>query len=316
MGGQTRYKIIRVWGFGDVTEKPKSSVTDPNKVWYQLHNKTGGFINYGKDGIQRLDYVVSTAEKLGLKLVLPFVNNWPDLGGMSVYSSMYGSKSNFYQNTKSQEVYKDYIKVLVTRYRNSSAIFSWQLCNEPRCPGCETSVITKWAGDISKYIKSLDPHHMVTMGDEGWLGETSGYVDMDGTKTLAYMSHDGVDFYANLNISTLDYGVFHLYPNLWGYSYNWGNHWIRQHSDIGLKVRVHRTAEQQATALQSYIVKGKYTKQQFVDAGTLTALDGTKLTVTTTDNAIFVNGIQVIDVNISATNGVIHMLNGLWSSAQ
>jgi len=76
------------------------------------------------------------------------------------------------------------------------------------------------------------------------------------------------------------------------------------------------TAEQQANALRSYIVEGKYTSKQVVDAGTLTALDGTKLTVTTDNNAAYVNGVQVIDVNIAATNGVIHMLNGLWSSTQ
>jgi len=75
------------------------------------------------------------------------------------------------------------------------------------------------------------------------------------------------------------------------------------------------TTEEQANTLRSYIVEGKYTSKQVLDAGTLTALDGTKLTVTTDNNAIFVNGVQVIDVNISATNGVIHMLNGLWSSA-
>ncbi|MEO8391674.1 MAG: DUF4397 domain-containing protein [Chloroflexota bacterium] len=76
------------------------------------------------------------------------------------------------------------------------------------------------------------------------------------------------------------------------------------------------TTVQKAAALQSYIVKGKYTSKQVLDTGMLTALDGTKLTVTTSDNAIFVNGVQVIDVNIAATNGVIHMLNGLWSPAQ
>ena len=37
---------------------------------------------------------------------------------------------------------------------------------------------------------------------------------------------EGVDFVANLKIPTLDYGVFHLYPNSWGYNYTWGSEWI------------------------------------------------------------------------------------------
>jgi hypothetical protein len=75
------------------------------------------------------------------------------------------------------------------------------------------------------------------------------------------------------------------------------------------------TAEQQAEALRGYIVEGKFTSIELVDAGTLTALDGSTLNVTTDANGIFINNVQVIDVNIPATNGVIHMLNGLLNQA-
>ncbi len=68
----------------------------------------------------------------------------------------------------------------------------------------------------------------------------------------------------------------------------------------------------QANALRAYIVEGKYTSRQILDAGTLTALDGSTITITTDNNAIYANGVQVIDVNIAATNGVIHMLDGLF----
>lgn len=68
-------------------------------------------------------------------------------------------------------------------------------------------------------------------------------------------------------------------------------------------------------ALQAYIVEGKYTSQEIIEAGTLTAIDGTQLTITIDDNGIFVNGIEVIDVNIAATNGVIHMLGGSWEDS-
>ncbi len=68
-----------------------------------------------------------------------------------------------------------------------------------------------------------------------------------------------------------------------------------------------------AYTLSSYIVEGKYTSQELIAAGTLTAIDGTTLTITTSDNAILVNGVELIDVNIPATNGVIHMLGGAWN---
>jgi mannan endo-1,4-beta-mannosidase len=90
-------------------------------------------------------------------------------------------------------------------------------------------VVTNWATQISQYIKSIDPDHLVTLGDEGWLAPKDGF----GDGSYAYGGGEGVDFEANLNITTLDYGVFHLYPNSWGYNYTWGVEWIQQHDAIG-----------------------------------------------------------------------------------
>ena len=64
-------------------------------------------------------------------------------------------------------------------------------------------------------------------------------------------------------------------------------------------------------ALQAHIVEGKFTSRDILNQGTLTSLAGTPLEVTVQGNNIYVNGVQVIDVNIPATNGVIHMVNGL-----
>ncbi|KAK0701887.1 glycoside hydrolase superfamily [Lasiosphaeria miniovina] len=208
-----KYKIVRVWGFGDVNKPTNPDAADLYRVWYQLINGTGAaFINYGSDGLQRLDYVVHRAEQLGLKLVLPFVNEWPDWGGREVaYAPACSFEPTWYEDAGFQAVYRAYVRVLVTRYRASPAVFSWQLCNEPRCSQCDVSVIAAWAAGVSAYIKSLDPLHMVSLGDEGWFGPTAGYSDPSGSN-YAYEANDGVDFVTNLKIPTLDYGVFHLIP--------------------------------------------------------------------------------------------------------
>ncbi|KAL3423950.1 endo-beta-1,4-mannanase [Phlyctema vagabunda] len=229
---KTQYKVLRVWGFGDVTSLPDPLATDPNKVYFQFLNSTGGYINYGRDGIQRLDYVVSAAEKYGVKLVLNFVNNWGDYGGIAAYTRAFGANATqWFTDPTSQTVYRAYIKTLVTRYAKSSAIFSWELANEPRCNGCDTSVITNWATDVSAYIKKLDPNHMVTLGDEGWFAPANNI----GDGSYAYSGSEGVDFVRNLKISTLDYGTFHLYPDSWGYEYEWGAEWIQEHDAVGKK---------------------------------------------------------------------------------
>lgn len=120
-----------------------------------------------------------------------------DYGGMDRYvQSMVpgGTHDSFYTNANIKAAYKNYIRAVVTRYSASEpAIFAWQLANEvsclhsafkiylfrwqkkPRCKGtlgasasCNPAVLTNWANEMSTYIKSLDPTHMVSVGDEGF----------------------------------------------------------------------------------------------------------------------------------------------------
>ncbi|KAL9008391.1 MAG: hypothetical protein Q9173_006482 [Seirophora scorigena] len=228
----TGYKVTRVWGFG-TTNDPSTST----EVYYQVLNSTGQYFNYNPtNGIARLDYAIAAAEKYNIKLILPLLNNFDALGGINTYTNVYGGTHNgFYTNAAAQAAYKNYIKFIVNRYKSSTAVFSWELCNEPRCSGCSTSIITKWATDTSAYIKSLDPQHLVSLGDEGWLTQTSSYLaNNDGS--YAYSGYEGVDFEKNLAIRTIDFGTVHMYANQWGYNYTWGNTWIAQHNAVGKKL--------------------------------------------------------------------------------
>ncbi|KAI2638558.1 glycoside hydrolase superfamily [Xylaria nigripes] len=213
-------RILRVWGFNDVTSDPGSGT-----VWYQKLSASGSTINTGANGLQRLDYVVSAAEERGIKLIVNFVNNWADYGGIPAYVTAFGGDATtWFTNEAAQTQYKAYIEAVVSRYSSSPAIFAWELCNEPRCNGCDTSVITEWATETSAYIKSLDSQHMVTLGDEGF-GLTT---DSDGSYPFTF--GEGVDYEANLKISTLDFGTFHLYPESWGTTYDWGTLWVTAHA--------------------------------------------------------------------------------------
>ena len=191
-------KIFRIWGFNDVNNEGSG-------VWFQSLSASGSRINTGANGLQRLDAVVAAAEKHGVKLIIPFVNYWDDYGGMNAYVQAFGgSKTGWYTNTKAQTQYQAYIKAVVSRYLNSPAIFAWELANEPRCSGCSTDVIYKWAETTSAYVKSLDPNHMVTLGDEG--------MGLPGDSSYAYQYSEGTDFVKNLQVKNLDFGTFHFYP--------------------------------------------------------------------------------------------------------
>lgn len=144
---------------------------------------------------------------------------------MDVYVTALGGAdhSSFYTDSAIQEAYKNYVSTIVNRYKNSSAIYAWELGNEPRCSGCDVSVITEWATTMSKYIKSLDSDHMVALGDEGFFNQPDN-------SDYPYQGSEGVDFEANLAIETLDFGTFHLYTEDWGMDNSWGSSWIADHA--------------------------------------------------------------------------------------
>lgn len=216
--------ILRVWGFNDVTSTPSSGT-----VYFQSFAGTEPTINTGADGLQRLDYVVKSAEAHGIKLIINFVNNWTDYGGMAAYFSYAGISDNtqWYNSTKAQTQYQKYIKAVVSRYSNSSTVFAWELANEPRCTGCDISIMTTWVTNTAKYIKSLDPDHMVTTGEEGFGLTPSGASSYPYTTGAA-----GSNFTTNCAIAEIDFCVYHLYPESWSVTptQEWGNNWITDHA--------------------------------------------------------------------------------------
>jgi mannan endo-1,4-beta-mannosidase len=122
----------------------------------------------------------------------------------NIPSTSSSNNSAWYTATAAQTQYQTYIKAVVSRYVNSTAILGWELANEPRCNGCPTSTVTQWATKTSRFIKSLDKNHLVAMGDEGF--------GLSGGTAYPYSYGEGVDFVKNLAIPDLDFGTLHLYP--------------------------------------------------------------------------------------------------------
>ncbi|RDB16956.1 putative mannan endo-1,4-beta-mannosidase F [Hypsizygus marmoreus] len=224
-GGTT----VRTWGFNEVTSQ--------NGNWYQSWSGSTPTINTGATGLQNFDNVVAAAKANGIRLIVALTNNWADYGGMDVYVKQIADSANhdlFYTNSAVKTAFKNYIKTFVGRYVNEPTILAWELANEPRCRGstgttsgsCTPATITAWAKEISAYIKSLDSNHLVGLGDEG-------FYNQPGAPTYPYQGGEGIDFDANLAISTLDFGTFHSYPEHWGQSdniQNWGTQWIADHA--------------------------------------------------------------------------------------
>lgn len=77
-------KVVRTWGFRDLntTYVPGGlpqygdEGAGASTIYYQSWTDGKPTINYGPNGLQRLDKVVQLAEKKGLKLILALTNNW------------------------------------------------------------------------------------------------------------------------------------------------------------------------------------------------------------------------------------------------
>jgi mannan endo-1,4-beta-mannosidase len=85
------FHVMRIWGsldVGDLNDGSTSVGGGPKEgVYLQSWDPAAGRPSYndGPNGLERLDYAIAKAGELGLRLVIPFVNNWNDFGGMDQY---------------------------------------------------------------------------------------------------------------------------------------------------------------------------------------------------------------------------------------
>jgi hypothetical protein len=72
--------------------------------------------------------------------------------------------------------YRRYVRQVVSRYRNSATIMMWELVNEPEISWAPNRpaddpqafhILYRFTADVSRLIKSEDPHHLVSLGTRG-----------------------------------------------------------------------------------------------------------------------------------------------------
>ena len=273
--------VIRIWGNLDVGKKTDELQKDKKTPVFEGNNDGEGskdgvyfqywddelkkpVVNEGENGLRRLDYVISEAEKHNLKLIITFTNYWEAFGGMGQYVKylqMLDGKTptngqiqerdvcEFYTNDTIKGWYKDYINTLVnhTNYytgeklKDSSAVFSWELANEPRCTidgdgstFCKDNILYNWAKEMSEYVKSLDPNHMVSIGDEGFYNYGFQEANKIGP-SATYSGYYGVDFEKLMSIDTIDFGTPHMYIDQWGFTGDNDLDWIKRHAQTAQK---------------------------------------------------------------------------------
>ena len=268
------FEVVRTWAFLDIGKPDGSDSVDKNGAI-----KDGVYIQYWSDtenkpvvngtNLEGLDYAIAKAGSLGMRVLLTLTNNWADFGGMDQYvmwKSLLGTDGNatsrgapkmyhddFYTDPTIKGWYKAYAKHLVTRrntvtgrvYADDSAIFGWELANEPRCGGTGAfgqskdcvvdyavygkdpvaAKTTPWAREMSDYMKSIDPNHLVAVGDEGF--SCLRYQTCNDATCDCYY---GVDNHNLTALPSVDFMSLHLYPESWGKDVQWATDYIQNHT--------------------------------------------------------------------------------------
>jgi mannan endo-1,4-beta-mannosidase len=218
--------VIRTWGFCDGIKKDGYVFQPSPRV-------------YNENTFKKMDYIIYKASQYNIKLIIPFVNNWDDMGGMNQYVrwAKGSNHDDFYADPWIRQVYKDYVKHFLTRvnsitgvaYKDDPTILMWELANEPRRQTNNGVEFQWWVDEMGLFIKSIDPNHLLAIGDEGFLANKP-----DGD--WMHNGSQGINFIANNQSKYIDVASFHMYPDPWGLNEKQAKEWIEEHIDIAKNI--------------------------------------------------------------------------------
>lgn len=181
---------------------------------------------YDENLMNGLGNFLKELEKRDMKAVIYLNNAWEWSGGYGAYLEWAGDgvtpntrtegysaytkyASRFITNEKAKNFYYKHLETVVKKFKDSDAIYSWQIGNEPRCFSDDPKIQDAFVDFIwksAKIIKTADPDHMVSIGSEGKAG-----------------CEQSLDLYKRISeCPDVDYLNIHIWP------YNWG--WAKEES--------------------------------------------------------------------------------------
>jgi mannan endo-1,4-beta-mannosidase len=180
--------VVRVWATG---EGGLNDVQPANNWkrdrWFRLKPE-----EWNEEEFVFLDQVIAEAARNGLRVQLCLANWWRDTGGVTQYMRWAGINGAdddkypfginnekamlFYTNETARRLYRAHVEKIAARrntvnrklYREDPAIFGYELINEAQAITGRWSERRAWIAEMSAYLKSLDPHHIVAPGDWGY----------------------------------------------------------------------------------------------------------------------------------------------------
>lgn len=211
-------KVVRVWAFGEGGPNDVKPVAD-FADWPRNHSFRLTPQQWNEEEFVHLDKVIAEASKNNLYVQLCLTNWWRDTGGVTQYLRWAGINDAaddkfpfginnerailFYTNPETRRMYREHLEKLATRrntvtglfYRDDPTIFGWELMNEAQVITGRWTERRAWIAEMSAYLKSLDPNHLIAPGDWGYRSAA-----------------ERREWLADHNMPTIDYCDVHNYP--------------------------------------------------------------------------------------------------------
>ncbi|HEX5964763.1 MAG TPA: cellulase family glycosylhydrolase [Pyrinomonadaceae bacterium] len=189
---QAGIKVVRVWAYGEGGPNDVKPVGRDAEDWPRHHSFRFAPNQWNEDAFVHLDKVIAEAARNGIYVQLCLTNWWRDTGGVTQYlrwagindaaddSYKFGINNEkavlFYTNPETRRLYREHVEKLATRrntvtgvlYRDDPSIFAWELMNEAQVITGRWAERRAWFAEMSAYLKSLDPNHMITTGAWGY----------------------------------------------------------------------------------------------------------------------------------------------------
>jgi mannan endo-1,4-beta-mannosidase len=121
---------------------------------------------FNEEAFRAYDKILQTANEVGVRVIIPLLDNWWWWGGPKEYARFRGmDASEFWTDTLLIADFKSTAAHIINRvnsytgvpYRDDKAILCWETGNELECP-------EEWNLMIARYIRELDTNHLVMAG--------------------------------------------------------------------------------------------------------------------------------------------------------
>jgi hypothetical protein len=122
-----------------------------------------------EDAMVAVDAALAAANEQGVRIIIPFVDQWSWVGGIAEHAAFRGNTpTEFWTDPELVADFEDTIAAVVERtntitgvpYADDPALLGWETGNELDAPRA-------WTRRIAAHIKDLDPHHLVIDGTYG-----------------------------------------------------------------------------------------------------------------------------------------------------